>query len=61
MHTQRGIAAAYAELPTPRSFNLTTFPNDAGYDELVLARDIPLSLWVAPARTLLTNVPGELP
>jgi GTP cyclohydrolase IA len=26
---------------TPRSFNLTTFPNDEGYDELVLARDIP--------------------
>ena len=25
----------------PRSFNLTTFPNDEGYDELVLARDIP--------------------
>ena len=26
---------------TPRSFSLTTFPNDEGYDELVLARDIP--------------------
>jgi GTP cyclohydrolase I len=26
---------------TPRSFNLTTFANDEGYDELVLARDIP--------------------
>ena len=26
---------------TPRSFNLTTFPNDERYDELVLARDIP--------------------
>jgi GTP cyclohydrolase I len=35
------VAAAYAELLTPRSFNLTTFPNDEGYDELVLARDIP--------------------
>jgi GTP cyclohydrolase IA len=28
---------------TPRPFNMTTFPNDEGYDELVLARDIPFS------------------
>ena len=39
--TPRRVAAAYAELLTPRSFNLTTFPNDEGYDELVIARDIP--------------------
>jgi GTP cyclohydrolase IA len=39
--TPRRVAAAYAELLTPRAFNLTTFPNDEGYDELVLARDIP--------------------
>src|SRR5688500_2523074 len=39
--TPRRVAAAYAELLTPRSFNPTTFPNDEGYDELVLARDIP--------------------
>jgi GTP cyclohydrolase I len=39
--TPRRVAAAYAEMLTPRSFNLTTFPNDEGYDELVLARDIP--------------------
>src|SRR4051812_50143518 len=39
--TPRRVAAAYAELLTPRSFNLTTFPNDEHYDELVLARDIP--------------------
>jgi GTP cyclohydrolase IA len=39
--TPRRVAAAYAELLTPRSFNLTTLPNDEGYDELVLARDIP--------------------
>src|SRR3954464_3004679 len=38
--TPRRVAAAYAELLTARSFNLTTFPNDEGYDELVLARDI---------------------
>lgn len=39
--TPRRVAAAYAELLTPRPFNLTTFPNDEGYDELILARDIP--------------------
>jgi GTP cyclohydrolase I len=39
--TPRRVAAAYAEMLTPRPFNLTTFPNDEGYDELVLARDIP--------------------
>jgi len=32
------MARAYAELFTPRSFDLTTFPNEEGYDELVLAR-----------------------
>jgi GTP cyclohydrolase IA len=35
------MAAAYAELLTPEPFNLTTFPNDESYDELVLVRDIP--------------------
>ncbi|MGH3738737.1 MAG: GTP cyclohydrolase I FolE [Micromonosporaceae bacterium] len=40
--TPRRVAQAYAELLTPREFNLTTFPNDEGYDELVLARDIPV-------------------
>jgi GTP cyclohydrolase I len=39
--TPRRVAAAYAELLTPRAFDLTTFPNDEGYDELILARDIP--------------------
>lgn len=39
--TPRRVAAAYAELLTPRPFSLTTFPNDEGYDELVVARDIP--------------------
>ena len=29
------------ELLTPREFTLTTFPNDGGYDELVVARSIP--------------------
>ncbi len=36
------MARAYAELFMPRPFDLTTFPNDEGYDELVLARAIPL-------------------
>ncbi len=35
------MARGYAELLTPREFTLTTFANDGGYDELVIARDIP--------------------
>ena len=35
------MADAYAELLTPRPFRATTFPNDDGYDELILARSIP--------------------
>jgi GTP cyclohydrolase I len=35
------MARAYAELLAARPFKLTTFPNDEGYDELVLARAIP--------------------
>ena len=38
--TPRRIVESYAELLTPRPFSLTTFPNDEGYDELVLARSI---------------------
>ncbi|SDI33416.1 GTP cyclohydrolase I [Actinokineospora alba] len=40
--TPRRVARAYAEMLTPREFNLTTFPNDEGYDELVLAKSIPV-------------------
>src|SRR3954471_3040394 len=39
--TPRRMADAYAELLTPRPFRATTFPNDEGYDELVVARDLP--------------------
>jgi GTP cyclohydrolase IA len=39
--TPARMARAYAELFEPKPLRLTTFPNDAGYDELVLARDIP--------------------
>ena len=40
--TPARMARAYAELLSPRDFRLTTFPNDEGYDELVLARGIPV-------------------
>src|SRR3954451_8120575 len=40
--TPRRMAEAYAEMFEPRAFDLTTFPNDEGYDELVLARSIPV-------------------
>jgi len=40
--TPRRVAATYAELLTPLPFTPTTFPNDEGYDELVVARSIPL-------------------
>lgn len=39
--TPRRMAAAYTEMLTPDAFTLTTFPNDEGYDELVVVRDIP--------------------
>ena len=39
--TPRRVADAYAELLTPQPFRATTFPNDGGYDELVVARAIP--------------------
>ena len=39
--TPRRVAATFAELLTPRPFSVTTFPNSEGYDELVVARDIP--------------------
>jgi GTP cyclohydrolase I len=39
--TPRRMAAALAELLTPQPFRPTTFPNDGGYDELVVARSIP--------------------
>src|SRR4029077_19721298 len=40
--TPARMARAYAEMFSPRPFDLTTFPNDAGYDELIIARSIPL-------------------
>jgi GTP cyclohydrolase I len=39
--TPRRMVDAYAELLTSPPFRPTTFPNDEGYDELVVARSIP--------------------
>jgi GTP cyclohydrolase IA len=39
--TPRRMVDVYSELLTPSHFNPTTFPNDGGYDELVVARAIP--------------------
>ncbi len=38
--TPQRMAAAYAELLTPRQFEPTTFGNDENYDELVVVRDV---------------------
>jgi GTP cyclohydrolase I len=39
--TPRRVAASMIEMLTPREFTMTTFPNDEGYEGLVLVRDIP--------------------
>ena len=39
--TPRRVADAFAELLTARPFDATTFPNDDGYDELVVVAGIP--------------------
>jgi GTP cyclohydrolase I len=41
--TPARIARAYAELLSPQEFELTTFANGEGYDELVVATDIPFT------------------
>jgi GTP cyclohydrolase I len=40
--TPSRLVDAYAELLTVPDFDLTTFDNSAGYDELVLVQDIPV-------------------
>ena len=40
--TPERMATALAELMSPRPFEMTTFPNDGGYDELIVARGIPV-------------------
>ena len=39
--TPRRVAEAYVELLTPPAFRPTTFPNEAGYEGLVVAQAIP--------------------
>ncbi len=41
--TPARVARAYAEMLTPEPFHVTTFANDEGYDELVVARAIPFA------------------
>jgi len=41
VETPGRVARMYAEMLTPEPFDLTTFPNDEGYDELVIVRNIP--------------------
>ncbi len=40
--TPRRMAHALAEMTDAPEFDLTTFPNDGGYDELVLVENIPV-------------------
>ena len=39
--TPRRVVDGFVELTTPRPFSMTAFPNDDGYDEPVVVRDIP--------------------
>ncbi|GAB3448381.1 GTP cyclohydrolase I FolE [Phycicoccus ginsengisoli] len=42
LRTPERMVSALAEMLTPRPFQMTTFPNDGGYDELIVARSIPV-------------------
>jgi GTP cyclohydrolase I len=39
--TPRRMVDTYIELLTPEPFSFTTFPNEPGYDELIVLRDVP--------------------
>jgi GTP cyclohydrolase I len=41
--TPRRVVAALREMTEPEPFAFTTFPNEGGYDDLVLVRDIPFT------------------
>lgn len=43
VRTAERMAAAYAELLTPREFTLTTFPNEESHHDLVIARSVPFT------------------
>lgn len=63
--TPRRVVAAFEELLSPASFELTTFANVEGYDELVIVRDIPVTSLCAHHLLPFTGVahvaylPGE--
>lgn len=63
--TPQRMARAWAELLAPRAFDLTTFPNDEGYDEMVIVRDIPVRsicehhLLPFSGRASIGYLPGE--
>jgi GTP cyclohydrolase I len=42
LETPRRMVDALVEMTTVPAFDLTSFPNDEGYDELVLVQDIPV-------------------
>ena len=41
--TPRRVVSALVEMLEPKPFTMTTFPNDEGYHDLVLVRDIPFT------------------
>ena len=58
LETPRRVADAFIEMLTPRPFAATTFPNDDGYDELVVVTDIPFH---SLCEHHLLPVPGSRP
>jgi GTP cyclohydrolase IA len=63
--TPARMARALEELLTPRAFDLTTFPNDEGYQQLVIERGIPFRSLCEhhflpfTGRAYLAYLPGE--
>jgi len=63
--TPSRMARALEELLTPRAFDLTTFPNDEGYQQLVIERGIPFRSLCEhhflpfTGRAYLAYLPGE--
>jgi len=63
--TPARMARALEELLTPRAFDLTTFPNDEGYQQLVIERGIPFRslcehhLLPFTGRAYVAYLPGE--
>jgi GTP cyclohydrolase I len=54
--TPHRVAEAYAELLTPQPFRATTFPNDEGHDDLIVARAIPFHSLCKIQERLTTQV-----